>query len=185
LEEISIKEICDKANISEGTFFNYFPKKQDVIKYFISNWSIDVSWHAQTVLNKTGSSIKAIETVYSRTAEQVQDNVPVIFEIIALIARTRKMIDIEDISLAEKLIAFPELKEIDKIKANNLVGVFKPLIEQAIEKEELPVDTDIEALLLALRAIFFGTTTAVTQNHANKLNDAYQYHLNILWKYLK
>ena len=30
---VSIKKVCQIANVSEGTFFNYFPQKVDILCY--------------------------------------------------------------------------------------------------------------------------------------------------------
>lgn len=30
-DAISVKELCEQAEVSEATFFNYFPKKQDLL----------------------------------------------------------------------------------------------------------------------------------------------------------
>ncbi|NLE65671.1 MAG: TetR/AcrR family transcriptional regulator, partial [Elusimicrobia bacterium] len=32
--EISIKEVCETVEVSESTFYNYFPQKVDVVCYF-------------------------------------------------------------------------------------------------------------------------------------------------------
>ncbi|MCX5905372.1 MAG: TetR/AcrR family transcriptional regulator [Proteobacteria bacterium] len=36
-EKTRIKDIAQQANVATGTFYNYFPKKEDVILYFIDN----------------------------------------------------------------------------------------------------------------------------------------------------
>lgn len=42
--DVTVKELCEEAQVSEATFFNYFPKKDDVLRYFIQIWMVEVTW---------------------------------------------------------------------------------------------------------------------------------------------
>ncbi len=185
LEEISIKEICDEAQISEGTFYNYFPKKTDVLSFLISLWSVEVSWLAKKKEEETDSGIEAIKEIFSFTAREMQDKGPVMYEIISYISQMRKIIDVKDIGKAEKLAAFPDKDDIEKIKAQNIDGITKLFLEHAILKGELPSNINIASVQLTLRAIFFGTPLALTQEHVDKIEHAYHQGLNIFWKSIK
>ncbi|HRE26019.1 MAG TPA: TetR family transcriptional regulator [Anaerolineales bacterium] len=46
LEEIAVKEICAEAQVSEATFFNYFPTKAAVVGYRVQLWSIEARWRS-------------------------------------------------------------------------------------------------------------------------------------------
>ena len=46
-EDISIRDVCKSAEISEGTFFNYFPEKIDVITYYVNLMTMKVIWKAR------------------------------------------------------------------------------------------------------------------------------------------
>ena len=35
-DDISIRQICKSVEVSEGTFFNYFPEKIDIINYYMN-----------------------------------------------------------------------------------------------------------------------------------------------------
>jgi hypothetical protein len=48
LEEISVRELCEEAEVSEATFFNYFPSKTDLLVYFVQLWTIEAGWHAHS-----------------------------------------------------------------------------------------------------------------------------------------
>jgi len=41
---ISIKEVCESVEVSEGTFYNYFPQKVDVVYYYKSLVSVKIAW---------------------------------------------------------------------------------------------------------------------------------------------
>ena len=179
LDEMSVKEICTEVEISEGTFFNYFPKKIDILHYFISLWSLEVGYQADKV--SKDKPIEAIETVFTYTTERFMENAPMIYEIICFIAKQREPLVVKDLTTAEKLIAFPKYKEIEKVKAISLVEIFRPYLEKAIKMGELPKETNVELTLLILRSIFFGTPLALSQAHVEKLGPIYITRLKMIW----
>lgn len=46
-DDIKIIELCQFAEISEPTFYNYFPEKDDLILHYIQIWSLMVSVFAE------------------------------------------------------------------------------------------------------------------------------------------
>src|SRR6266516_4369749 len=49
LADISVREICELAQVAPATFFNYFPSKEDVLVYYMRLWSIPITLQCQTV----------------------------------------------------------------------------------------------------------------------------------------
>ena len=47
LSEVSVKALCREAEVSEATFFNYFPSKQALMAYLAQLWLLELGWHAQ------------------------------------------------------------------------------------------------------------------------------------------
>ena len=46
LSEISVKALCREAEVSEATFFNYFPGKQNLMGYLAQLWLLELGWQA-------------------------------------------------------------------------------------------------------------------------------------------
>ena len=65
---MSIKEICEEVQISEGTFFNYFPKKNDILNYFIALWSIEVKFYINELDQE--KPLEAIENAFIFTCSE-------------------------------------------------------------------------------------------------------------------
>ena len=52
--ETTIEEICEKADIAKGTFFNYFPRKEAVFGYLSLLWMADVEKKVGDLLQRRG-----------------------------------------------------------------------------------------------------------------------------------
>ncbi|MDH5233093.1 MAG: TetR/AcrR family transcriptional regulator, partial [Gammaproteobacteria bacterium] len=41
--DLKVKSITEKCTITEMTFFNYFQKKEDILKYMMGVWALDLA----------------------------------------------------------------------------------------------------------------------------------------------
>lgn len=54
VEATTIEEICEKADVAKGTFFNYFPHKEAVFGYLSEKWVADAETRIGEMLEKSG-----------------------------------------------------------------------------------------------------------------------------------
>lgn len=185
LDEIPVKELCEEAEVSEATFFNYFPKKDDLLHYFIQLWTVDVTWHAEKMVGK-GAGLDYIEQVFDYTGKQLGDHPRLMLEIIGQMALEPHPPECVrrwgELSRAEKLQAFPELEGVDCCAERRLPDVFRPALERAIELGELPKDVDIDAALLALLSTFFGVPLWLGADDATEIRPGFRRQLKLIWK---
>jgi AcrR family transcriptional regulator len=179
-DSISVRELCDEAMVSEATFFNYFPKKSDLLVYFVQLWSIDVAWHGRQTSKGTGG-LTAIEAVFDRTAERASKRPRVMSEIIAFIAREQDAAVFKPISLAERLMAYPELDLVDDLPADGFEALVGRNLEVAVEMGELPAATDVLQTRVHLEAAFFGIPLVLGVAGAAKLKETYRQALQLVW----
>lgn len=52
VEATTVEEICDKADVAKGTFFNYFPRKEAVFGYLSEQWVADAEGKVGEVLGR-------------------------------------------------------------------------------------------------------------------------------------
>lgn len=180
-EDIGVRELCQTVEISEPTFFNYFPRKSDVLIYFIQMWTIEVSWHARKAAGK-GGGIGAIRAVFDFTAKQVVEHPRVMSEIIAFQARMTEPPEVGEITLAERLVAFPDLEGVDTLPAMGLESIFPEQINKAIALSELPADTDVQTVMISLAAIFFGVPMFMCARTPETIGAIYRAQLHLLWE---
>ncbi len=183
-EAISVKELCDEAMVSEATFFNYFPKKSDLLVYFVQMWSIDVAWHALQAANGAGGT-RAIEAIFARTAERARNRPRVMNEIIAFLARHRDEMVFRPVSLGERLMAFPDRDHLAELPDDAFDSLLEPNIAQAIALGELPGTTSPAQTRVVLETIFFGVPLALGIARAAEVDRMYKEMLALTWSGLR
>lgn len=184
LDEVPAKELADAVSISPASFFNYFPRKADLLTYYIQLWSIEMAWYGREFAAARGG-LAAIEEVFAMSAARVAENPAPMGEIIAAQARQTGTPEFHEITLAERLLAFPELADIDNIEGKGLDTLLPPLIARAIKAGELPKRTDRQAVLMSLATIFLGLPVILRRAPAGTLGKAYHAQLQLLWKGLR
>lgn len=180
LDDIPVKELCDAALVSEATFFNYFPRKTDLINYLIQLWTMEVNWHGQQAA-RHGAGLAVIEAIFERAAVQIQRHPGLMGEIIAHQARLRERPRLPDLTLAERLLAFPDLTGIEDTPDKGIESVLVPSLQEAVHLEELPPNTHMNTVMVALVSIFFGVPLALRVANPQGIAGMYKQQLQVLW----
>lgn len=193
LDEIPVKELCDEVEISEATFFNYFPKKDDLLHYLIQVWTFEVAWNAREAVGDD-AGLAYVEQVFDYTGKKLADHPRLMLEIIAHMAlephasspqETRCHKARTELSLAERLQAFPECEGVECVPELRLPDVLRAPLERAIETGELPKGVDLDGALLGLLGIFFGVPLWLGPHEPAGIRPAYRRQLELLWAGLR
>ncbi len=184
LEVISVKELCETVSISEASFFNYFARKTDLLVYFVQLWSLEMGWHAARLAEEKGG-LAAIEEIFALTARQTVQHPALMAEIIAQQARMPGAPELAEVTLAERLLAYPELEGIGEVQGAGLDALLPPLLEQAVENGELPPALDRQGAVVALASLFFGVPIILRRVDVRAIEPAYREQLQWLWAGLR
>jgi AcrR family transcriptional regulator len=175
-----VKSLCERVQISEATFFNYFPRKDALIAYLDKLWTLELSWYGrQAAAQHEGLAV--IEALFRYTAIQVQKKPGLMGEIIAYEARDREHAPRPEITRAERAMAFPDLDGIEEIEVDNLEALLKTALMQAIKQGELPENTLIPAAMVGLVSIFYGVPLAIQHSNPSSIGPMYRQQLELLW----
>jgi len=180
LEEVAVKELCEAAEVSEATFFNYFAKKTDILAYYMQLWSLELAWHLQAG-PQAPQGLDAVHALFRRAAERIQARPGVMGEIIAYAARQREREQPPEIGRAERLLAFPDLAGIDVLEPRGLDVLLAQFVQQAIDRGELPPNTHLRSAMLSVITIFYGVPLVLVHGNAQAIASSYQLQLNQLW----
>ncbi len=184
LEQLSVKSLCEAAEISEATFFNYFPKKSDLLEYLGRLWGLELQWHAlRAAQEKPG--LAAIHALFELAARHVQQSPGTYGEYIALLAHRRSKPQQPELTYAERMLAFQELDGIADLPEQGLDTIMANQVQRAIDRGELPANTHLQTVLLSLISIFYGVILALRASNPNAIGHAYKTQLALLWQGVK
>ena len=180
LDEIPVQELCDAVSISPASFFNYFPNKSAVLVYFVQLWSLELAWRVRHELAGRPAR-EAIHEVFAATARQARERPGVMREVLAYQARQAAPIELAELPVLDRLLAYPGRDGIESVPAVGLDGLLPPLIERAVVEGDLPAATDPQLALLGFAAIFFGVPIVLLRSDPSALEGAYRAALDVHW----
>ena len=181
-EDIAIKDVCKSAEISEGTFFNYFPGKIDVITYYVNLMTMKVIWKAQKKAPK-GKYIALLNAFFEELADDFA-KINITYELISIMVVQHEKPKKAVISDIEKHLVFPDLAGIEDISPLLIDEFFMACMEGALKNGELPGSVNIDDALVSLITIMVGTMIAVKFTDIKDIKYQYKRQLQILWKEL-
>jgi AcrR family transcriptional regulator len=180
-EDISIREICHDVELSEGTFFNYFDEKIDVLNYYLCLVDLRIIWHTRRH-DRGGVRLAVIDRAFAGLVEMVISP-NLVSEIITAMVRQKESPRRIAISPLEKRYAFEDCPGIENEPTMRLEDFFRITIEDAVKNCELPGRQDVEDVVVSLKTILVGTLLAARRDKTNRdLNYHYRRQLAILWK---
>jgi AcrR family transcriptional regulator len=179
LADISVREICDRAQVAPATFFNYFPSKEDVLVYYMRLWSIPVTLQCRAVAAQR-TVLDAVVSVFDSTAQEMEHYPRLMFEIIAYIAHAAEPPHLPALTRAERLLAFPNQSGAENVEPQSIDDLFTALLTEAVHAGELPSSSEIGAVALLLKTIFYGVPLATRREGIGTIRRAYHEALEVL-----
>src|SRR5438034_9786892 len=73
VDATTVEEICDKADVAKGTFFNYFPHKEAVFGYLGEDWFAQAEEDSTAILAKPGRVGPQLIAMFSELAAFYED----------------------------------------------------------------------------------------------------------------
>ncbi|HUL48451.1 MAG TPA: TetR/AcrR family transcriptional regulator [Gemmatimonadales bacterium] len=68
VEQTTVEEICDKADVAKGTFFNYFPYKEAVLRYVAETWFVQAQDESTAIFARPGRLAPQLIRMFSELA---------------------------------------------------------------------------------------------------------------------
>lgn len=178
IDEIAVRDVCHEVQVSETTFFNYFPSKNDLMSYSVQLWSIQVGWGMRQFLAQGGSHLDAIRLLFDVTGKREEKSPGGMREIIVL--QARQAFVFRPLTPAEYAYHFPDMPEDQRIDAQNIIDLLGEQLFAAQQTGELASGIDVETLTMTLMSIFFMMPIFVTIRPKEGLRAAYRRQLDLL-----
>lgn len=178
-DDISIREICKSVEVSEGTFFNYFPEKIDVINYYMNLMFLKIVWKAQKDV-PPGEYIPLINAFFARIGEELNYN-NIVYQIISLMIVQQEKPKTVAISNLERLHFSPDCEGIENIPAMIIDDFLKTCLVGAVKNGEFTRDIKIDDVLVSLMAILAGTLLVAKYAVVKDRPYHFKRQLQLLW----
>jgi len=180
-DDISIKRICKDVEISEGTFFNYFPEKICIIHFFIQALLLKAIWQMQRFVPKQ-HKLALIDAVLENLAGAI-NNANIMYQLIAAMVNQRELPKTGAISAVERELLFPGCEGITDIKDTDIEQFFLGCLKDALKNGELPKNINLEDVAVSLMSILTGTLLAIKFSGNDNRNIVYHFkrQTRILW----
>ena len=111
--DLKVKSIAEEIGITEMTFFNYFQKKEDILKYMMGIWALDlvVQQHSHPLIGEA-----AIRRVFNHTAEQVKKHPRLMANFVAYLLTSELDPMANDIEAVDRFLLYPGSPELYEAK---------------------------------------------------------------------
>jgi len=179
-EEISIREICKIVEVSEGTFFNYFSAKIDIIHYYSSLVFLKVFWKAQKE-SPTGKHLAFIEAIFKNVAVEIS-NGNIIYPMLSIMIMQKEKPKVAVVSDIEKRFLFPDCPGIENVPIKFIDAILADCLNAAYKNGELPRTTKIDDAQISLMTILGGTVLATRFTNTKDQTYDFMRQLRLLWK---
>ena len=145
--DLKVKSIAAEIGITEMTFFNYFQKKEDILKYMMGIWALDIMvlQHRQPLSGEAG-----IRRVFAHTAQQVKKHPRLMANFVASLLTSDVDPVANDIEPADRFLLYPDSTELYEAKIPNGNEI---LMKHLAEVDPTRDHTDT---LLHLASCFYG-----------------------------
>ena len=178
LGDVSVREICEVVDISQGTFFNHFPTKDAVLVYYMRLWSLRAAVRARAVAHQSGWA--ALHAIFTFTAEEIEAHPSLMFEIITLVAQATAPPPPMPLTRAERLLAVPEVAGARNLEPESIDQLLQTALAAAIEQGELATATDRLLATRLLKGLFYGLPLATRAEGVGAIRPAYDAGLEIV-----
>lgn len=176
-DEVKVQYWCEKAQISEVTFFKYFEKKEELLQFYMQVWN----YNRELRIQKEGrsSGLEGIRAIFDDISE-TKYAINILNSLSTFIGRSKEP--------PKKLI----LTDCDRWLLNNteiieplqLEDQFRLHLSEAVKEGILENDLGNEKLILLLSSLFYGTPL-IAHATGYMLKELYRNHLDIVLGFKK
>ncbi|RJX39280.1 TetR/AcrR family transcriptional regulator [Paenibacillus pinisoli] len=176
--EVMLEDICRQAEVSRVTFFKFFPKKEDVLVYFMRVWLTE---RIIEIEQEKKMGFDAIRHLLYKVAEQTKVTPGILPSLISFLAEMRMHPHLQELTEAEVCLLFPDHEEIGS-STPDLYKIFHTSMEYAEKNGTLKEGISLDRAVKVLFTIFYGSFLTAQQYASTDIIGFYEIHLQLLEK---
>lgn len=173
---IRVEELCEHVGISKVTFFKIFPRKEDILIYFMRIWLTDCMLEIEET-NKKGTA--ALRHIFEKVSEQAKTQPGLMLSLIAFLSEEKMHPCMPHVTEAEIYLLYPDQKERVQTLVPDLSQVFTTCVEEGKQTGDITSKLETSHIVKLLHTIFYGAyLTAHLYN--SDVMEMYELHLRFL-----
>jgi len=174
---VYVDELCAKAEISKGTFFKFFPQKEDLLLYSMQIWICK----RYIEIKKQGKrGLAAIRHLFQTVHDEAQTSTYGMLSLIAFLASSEIVPSMPVFSRAELQLLFAEDEELFHPASLNLSGMFAQYLNEALAHQEIRDDIVLTDLIKMMYTIFYGAFLTAHLVQTRDIMSIYEMHMQPL-----
>lgn len=177
-EHISVRDLCEDVQVSEGTFFNYFPEKSDLLLYSMQIWGVLVTLRLRDL--RSASCLEKVLSVFELTILEMEKHPRLLFEVISLFARADFLRPVS-LTQQERGQIFSDNPLAENSSPAHPGSIFTTIALEAKARREIPEHADPEGLALGLEALFYGLIVSAKSRGTDHLKKVYRKQVDMFW----
>lgn len=176
-ESVFVDELCAKAEISKGTFFKFFPQKENLLLYVMQIWICE---RYLEVKKQEKRGIAAIRHLFQTVHNEAQVSTNGMLSLIAFLAESRMNPAMPSLSMAEMQILFSE--EDQHILTTNLTlsAMFAQYVDEAKADQQISDQIATPDLVKMMFTIFYGAFLTAHLVQTKDIMSIYELHMQPL-----
>ncbi len=147
-EDLYVDDLCERVKISKVTFFKYFPQKEDLLLYYFRIWCLH---RAVELKSKPKEGLQGIYYLSDKLSEACEQYPGLILSLVGYLADVKRSLKPFPVKAEEKIILYPNFKDIQTIEIQSLDQMLEKFTLEAIFKKEITkyaATREITSLLL-------------------------------------
>ncbi|MGG1663526.1 TetR/AcrR family transcriptional regulator [Brevibacillus sp. NRS-1366] len=174
---VLVEDICQRAEVSKVTFFKFFPKKEDLLIYFMS------IWQAECYVELSSSSKRgwdAVRHIFAKVTEEGKKYPGIMLSLISFLSEQKMHPCVPVLSHAELSLLFPDREERAAIAEVALDDIFRQCVIEAREDGQLSLQVSDEEAVILLFSMFYGAYLSAHLFRSSDFLAFYEMHLKSL-----
>ncbi|HZG74441.1 MAG TPA: TetR family transcriptional regulator [Paenibacillus sp.] len=175
---VKLEEICAKAEVSKVTFFKFFPRKEDVLVYFMYVWLLE------RLLEIEEGGLRgeaAVRHVLRSVADGARSRPGLMLSLIGFLAESRMHPCMPALSDAEVHLLFPGREARARATSVDLFAFFRRTVEEAKADGDCVREESAAALSQWLITVFYGAYLTAHMCRQD-IMASYEMHLALLFE---
>lgn len=174
-KDIYIEQICKESGISKVTFFKYFPRKEDVLLYYMRVWNIKL---LIKLMDRPKEGREGLYFLFDEMAKEYINFPELINNFVAYLMVMKLPQKPFPVKHHERVILFPEEKDIESIEILSLDQLIEKFLLEGIFKKEITKTGDVKELSRFIHSILMGTVITTRLKQFEQVRHLFRHNLD-------